>query len=207
MSHAYIYMECPETGETVTLGKLTLSGRTGTFVYAPETVDAKGWVPDPIRYPLSTRPIQVQKNGGVPGFIDDAMPDGWGERLLRRTQKGELTPIQLLLLSPNEDRAGNIMAGEARTPRPGTGERPMKMLEAKGLDHFIDICAAIYDSQLSAEQLEALRIRDQRSAVGGARPKRTYRFDHKLILAKPRDKFDHYDLPKFEYACMTFVVV
>lgn len=204
MSHAYIYMECPQTDETVTLGKLTLSGRKGTFVYAPEIVDAKGWVPDPIRYPLSTRPIQVQKNGGVPGFIDDAMPDGWGERLLRRTQKGELSPIQLLLLSPNEDRVGNIMAGEARTPRPGTGDRPMKMLEAKGLDHFIDICAAIYDSQLSAEQLEALRIRDQRSAVGGARPKRTYRFDHKLIIAKPRDKFDHYDLPKFEYACMTF---
>lgn len=204
MSHAYIYMECPQTDETVTLGKLTLSGSKGTFVYAPEIVDAKGWVPDPIRYPLSTRPIQVQKNGGVPGFIDDAMPDGWGERLLRRTQKGELSPIQLLLLSPNEDRVGNIMAGEARTPRSGTGDRPMKMLEAKGLDHFIDICAAIYDSQLSAEQLEALRIRDQRSAVGGARPKRTYRFDHKLIIAKPRDKFDHYDLPKFEYACMTF---
>jgi len=111
MSRAYIYMECPETGETATLDRLALSGRTGTFVYAPEIVDAKGWVPDPIRYPLSTRPIQVQKNGGVPGFIDDAMPDGWGERLLRRTQKGELTPIQLLLLSPNEDRAGNIMLG------------------------------------------------------------------------------------------------
>lgn len=152
MSRAYIYMECPETGETVTLGRLTLAGRTGTFVYAPEIVEAKRWVPDPIRYPLSTRPIQVHKNGGVPGFIDDAMPDGWGERLLRRTRKGELTPIQLLLLSPNEDRAGNIMAGEDRAPRPGIGERPVKMLEAKGLDHFIDICAAIYDSQLSAER-------------------------------------------------------
>lgn len=111
MSRAYIYMECPETGETVTLGRLTLSGRTGTFVYVPEIVDAKGWVPDPKRYPLSSRPIQSQKNGGAPGFIDDAMPDGWREPLLRRTQKGELTPFQLLLLSPNEDRAGNIMLG------------------------------------------------------------------------------------------------
>nr|WP_245218648.1 HipA N-terminal domain-containing protein [Stutzerimonas chloritidismutans] len=71
-------MECPETGETVTLGRLTLAGGTGTFVYAPEIVEAKRWVPDPIRYPLSTRPIQVHKNGGVPGFIDDAMPDGLG---------------------------------------------------------------------------------------------------------------------------------
>ena len=31
MSRAYIYMECPETGETVTLGRLTLAGSTGTF--------------------------------------------------------------------------------------------------------------------------------------------------------------------------------
>ncbi|GAB3482544.1 type II toxin-antitoxin system HipA family toxin [Azotobacter salinestris] len=204
MPSAYIYMECPITGETVTLGKLTLDGGVGTFRYAPEVVEGKCWVPDPIRFPLSAHPITVRKNGGVPGFIDDAMPDGWGERLLRRTQKGALNPIQLLLLSPNEDRAGNIMAGEYRTPRPGIGEKPMKMLEAKGLDHFIDVCAAIYDSQLTSEQLEALKIRDQRSAVGGARPKRTYRFDHKLILVKPRDKFDHYDLPAFEHACMTF---
>ncbi|WP_248803189.1 type II toxin-antitoxin system HipA family toxin [Pseudomonas sp. MWU13-2100] len=204
MSSVYIYMECPVSGETVTLGKLTLAGKEGTFVYAPEAVEGNVWVPDPIRFPLSNRKFIVRKNGGVPGFIDDAMPDGWGERLLRRTTQGPLDPIQLLLRSPNEDRAGNIMAGEQRTPRPGIGGKPMKMLEAKGLDHFIEVCAAIYDSQLTAEQLEVLKIRDQRSSVGGARPKRTFRTDHKLILAKPRDKFDHYDLPVFEFACMTF---
>lgn len=121
-----------------------------------------------------------------------------------RTQNNALDPLKLLLSYPDEDRAGNIMAGEHRTPRPGIGEKPMKMLEAKGLDHFIDVCAAIYDGQLTADQLAALKIRDQRSAVGGARPKRTYRLDHKLVLAKPRDTFDHYDLPSFEHACMTF---
>ncbi|MDG6415878.1 hypothetical protein QCD78_25145, partial [Pseudomonas syringae pv. actinidiae] len=35
-------------------------------------------MPDPFRYPLSARSYSVTKNGGVPGFIDDAMPDGWG---------------------------------------------------------------------------------------------------------------------------------
>jgi serine/threonine-protein kinase HipA len=204
MSSAYIYMECPLSGETVTLGKLTLSGGAGTFVYSPEAIQQGFWVPDPIRFPLSDRKFIIRKNGGVPGFIDDAMPDGWGERLLRRMQRGALDPIQLLLKSPNEDRAGNLMAGEQRTPRAGIGEKPLKMLDAKGLDHFIDVCAAVYDSQLSPEQLEALRVRDQRSSAGGARPKRTYRSDRKLILAKPRDRFDHYDLPTIEYACMTF---
>ena len=69
MPSAYIYMECPITGETVTLGKLTLGGGVGTFRYAPEAVEGKCWVPDPIRFPLSARPITVRKNGGVPGFI------------------------------------------------------------------------------------------------------------------------------------------
>lgn len=204
MASAYIYMECPLGGTTVTLGKLTLSKGQGIFVYAPQAVEAGFWVPDPVRYPLSSTPFTIALNGGVPGFIDDAMPDGWGERLLRRTQKGPLDPLQLLLLSPNEDRAGNIMAGEQRAPRPGIGDKPMKMLEAKGLDHFIEVCAAVYDSQLTVEQLSALKIRDQRSSAGGARPKRTYRSDRKMILAKPRDRFDHYDLPRFEFACMTF---
>lgn len=149
MSSAYIYMECPLSGETVTLGKLTLSGGAGTFVYSPEAIQQGFWVPDPIRFPLSDRKFIIRKNGGVPGFIDDAMPDGWGERLLRRMQRGALDPIQLLLKSPNEDRAGNLMAGEQRTPRAGIGEKPLKMLDAKGLDHFIDVCAAVYDSQLS----------------------------------------------------------
>ncbi|PBP73977.1 toxin/anti-toxin system, HipA-like toxin module [Pseudomonas syringae] len=204
MAQAYIYMECPVSGETLTLGKLTIQAGVGTFQYAPDAVQENIWVPDPFRYPLSTRSYTVTKNGGVPGFIDDAMPDGWGERLLHRVEKGPLDSIQLLLKSPNSDRAGNIMAGLSRVAQDGLGQTPPKAFRAKGLDHFIDACEAIYDSQLSAEQLEVLKVRDQRSSAGGARPKRTYLGDRKLILAKPRDKFDHYDLPSVEHACMTF---
>ncbi len=204
MAQAYIYMECPVSGQTLTLGKLTIQSGVGTFQYSPDAVQENIWVPDPFRYPLSARSYSVTKNGGVPGFIDDAMPDGWGERLLHRVEKGPLDSIQLLLKSPNGDRAGNIMAGTARVPQDGLGQTPPKALHAKGLDHFIDACEAIYDNQLSAEQLEVLKVRDQRSSAGGARPKRTYLFDKKLILAKPRDKFDHYDLPSVEHACMTF---
>lgn len=204
MAQAYIYMECPVSGQTLTLGKLTIQSGVGTFQYSPDAVQENIWVPDPFRYPLSARSYPVTKNGGVPGFIDDAMPDGWGERLLHRVEKGPLDSIQLLLKSPNGDRAGNIMAGAARVPQDGLGQTPPKALHARGLDHFIDTCEAIYDSQLTAEQLEILKVRDQRSSAGGARPKRTYLFDKKLILAKPRDKFDHYDLPSVEHACMTF---
>ena len=49
-----------------------------------------------------------------------------------------------------------------------------------------------------------LNLRQQRSSLGGARPKRTLQDHSMLILAKPRDRFDPYDLPAVEFACMTF---
>lgn len=49
MSRAYIYMEHPETGMTVTLGRLTVNQGVGEFVYDPEYVATGGWVPDPLR--------------------------------------------------------------------------------------------------------------------------------------------------------------
>ncbi|WP_256676253.1 hypothetical protein [Pseudomonas sp. CM27] len=52
MSRAYIYMEHPETTEVVTLGRLTLKGKQGEFLYSPDQVARGGWVPDPINYPL-----------------------------------------------------------------------------------------------------------------------------------------------------------
>lgn len=117
MSRAYLYMDDPETGELVTLGRLGLKGNVGEFVYAPELVKRGGWVPDPINYPLRAEPYTaITKNRGVPGFISDAMPDGWGERLLHRVYGRDLGPIDFLLKSPNNDRVGNLMAGTLRLP-------------------------------------------------------------------------------------------
>lgn len=48
MPSAYIYMEPPQTGEVLTLGRLTLSGnRPGEFIYSPAAQDeadpVAGW--------------------------------------------------------------------------------------------------------------------------------------------------------------------
>ncbi|WP_264313340.1 type II toxin-antitoxin system HipA family toxin [Pseudomonas putida] len=203
MSRAYIYMEQPDTGEVVTLGRLTLKGKLGEFLYAPDHVARGGWVPDPINYPLRAEAYTgIAKNRGIPGFINDAMPDGWGERLLHRAYGKELGTLDFLLKSPNNDRVGNLMAGGATTPAPGLGDGTVPTL--KGLAKFVAACEAVYDGQLDAESVATLNVRQQRSALGGARPKRTLQDNGMLILAKPRDRFDHYDLPSIEYACMTF---
>lgn len=203
MSRAYIYMEHPETGELLTLGRLTLKGKRGEFVYAPDYVERGGWVPDPINYPLRAEPYTgIAKNRGIPGFINDAMPDGWGERVLHRAFGPELAPIDYLLKSPNHDRIGNLMTGINTAPSPGLGDGAIPTL--KGLAKFVEACEAVYDSQLDEESLKTLNIRQQRSSLGGARPKRTLQDKGMLILAKPRDRYDQYDLPSIEYACMTF---
>ncbi|WP_060483413.1 type II toxin-antitoxin system HipA family toxin [Pseudomonas sp. NBRC 111119] len=203
MQRAYIYMQHPDTGRVVTLGRLTLKGKAGEFIYAPDYVAQGHWVPDPINYPLRAEPYTgITRNRGIPGFINDAMPDGWGERLLHRVYGQALSTLDFLLKSPNNDRVGNLMAGSANTPAEGIGEGTVPSL--KGLARFITACEAVYDGQLNAEAIAALSVRQQRSALGGARPKRTLQDKGMLILAKPRDRFDHYDLPTIEHACMTF---
>ena len=203
MPSAYIYMEHPLTSEVLTLGKLTLQpGKPGEFVYSPTALDAKVWVPDPIRYPLSDQVFTITKNQGVPGFIDDVMPDGWGERLLQRMQRDPVSRFDLLIGSPNNDRVGNLMTGRDRTPPEGVGQKPLPRLA--GLDKFIDICEVVYDNDVSEDDAKTLGIRDQRSSLGGARPKRTFLGERKLILAKPHDRYDQFEVAPVEHACKTF---
>jgi serine/threonine-protein kinase HipA len=196
-------MEHPDTAEILTLGRLTLHhSKPGEFIYSPAAIEANVWVPDPIRYPLTNEVFIVTKNQGVPGFIDDAMPDGWGERLLQRMQRDPVSRFDLLIGSPNSDRAGNLMTGRDKQPPNGVGQKPLPRLV--GLDVFIDACEVIYDRDINEDAVKKLGIRDQRSSVGGARPKRTFLGDKKLILAKPHDRFDQYDLAPVEHACMSF---
>ena len=209
MSRAYIYMEHPDTGMTVTLGRLTVNQGVGEFVYDPEYVATGGWVPDPIRYPLRAEPFQnIQKNRGTPGFINDAMPDGWGERVinnLNSAHQPSMGPVDYLLRSPNNDRAGNLMAGITRHPSPGVGNEAIPTLS--GLAAFIEAAEAVYDNELTEEAIETLKLRRQRSSLGGARPKRTLQDEHVLILVKPRDRYDVCDTPALEHACMTFAAL
>ncbi len=73
MSRAYLYMEHPQAGEVLTLGRLTLQGKVGEFLYAPDYVASKGWGPDPINYLLRVEAYTgITKNRGIAGFINDA---------------------------------------------------------------------------------------------------------------------------------------
>lgn len=198
MTSAYIYMQLPGEATLTTLGRLDVDKDVGVFIYNPEYVEQKGWVPDPVRYPLRKEPfVNVVTNGGLPGFIRDAAPDGWGERVIAYGMGQSLSGIDYLRMSSNVDRAGSLLVGVTRKPAT-TGH----LDRLQRLDDFI----AFADGLQSGEHLSvaALRAARQRTSLGGARPKVTLLDNDRIILAKPKDRHDIPDVPVFEHACMTF---
>lgn len=203
MTSLYVYMQLPDLLEVTTLGRLRIVNGVGEFVYSPAYVEAKGWVPDPVRYPLRSTPYsQIIKNRGVPGFIRDAAPDGWGERLASREHGGELSAIGFLLKTPNHDRTGNLMAGSTRMVPDGIGQAGLGTVTQ--LDAFIQFADGVQGGFPPTADKATKATLQQRSSLGGARPKCTLSDGDRLILAKPRDRHDLYDIPALEYACMTF---
>jgi serine/threonine-protein kinase HipA len=199
MTRAYIYMQPPGETELVTLGRLVVKGGVGEFIYNPDHVKRKDWVPDPIHYPLRPEPYSgIVSNNGLPGFIRDAAPDGWGERVISYSEGSSLSGIDYLIKSSNIDRAGSLLIGTTR--KPSVAGQPDRL---DRLDSFI----AFMDGIQSGDRLapETVRAAKQRSSLGGLRPKITLLDEGRVILAKPRDRHDKEDIPGVEHACMTFV--
>lgn len=203
MAAIYIYMQTPGSLEVLTIGRLSVENNVGEFVYNPTHVEAGGWVPDAVRYPLRTQPYKrITKNRGIPGFIRDAAPDGWGERLVAREHGDQKDALGFLLRSPNHDRTGNLMAGAGREPAQGIGQAGLGAITQ--LDAFIQFADSVQGGfPLDVDKVTKATLQ-QRSSLGGARPKCTLLDEQRLLLAKPRDRHDVYDIPALEHACMTF---
>jgi len=198
MTRAYIYMQSTGETELVTLGRLVVKGGVGEFVYNPDHMKRKGWVPDPIHYPLRPEPYSgIVSNNGLPGFIRDAAPDGWGERVIAYSEGAPLAGIDYLIRSSNVDRAGSLLIGTTR--KPSVAGQPDRL---DRLDNFIEFMDGIQSGDLLAP--ETVRAARQRSSLGGLRPKVTLLDEGRVILAKPRDRHDKEDIPVVEHACMTF---
>lgn len=203
MASLYIYMQHPGSHEVVTLGRVTVENGIGSFVYNPAYCETGGWVPDPFHYPLRPQPYTgITKNGGLPGFVRDAAPDGWGERLALREHGSALDAIGYLQKSPNHDRAGSLMVGSQWNAPEGVGQAGLGSITQ--LEAFIEFADGVQGGFPPGSDQAVKATLQQRSSLGGARPKCTLLDGNKLIVAKPRDRHDLYDIPSLEYACMSF---
>jgi len=104
-------------GESWTLGTLAQRGRVTLFEYSREAL-SRGINFSPLYVPLQAQTYSGFPDhlGGVPGFIADALPDGWGlllmDRVFRKAGRDPALASTLDRLSFIADRAMGALAFE-----------------------------------------------------------------------------------------------
>ena len=175
------------------------------FRYTQQYVENPNAFPlDPRRLPLGDGESRFACAGGVPGFVDDHLPDAWGRKVLAalaRHRDGKRlnlnSAIDLLTIVPGGSRIGAL----SFTP---TGGEP----------HFDPGAplATLAEAEHAAVGLDALEPPDEfglahlaeaGSGVGGARPKALVADGDNHYLAKfNRLSGDPYNNARVELACL-----
>lgn len=198
----YLYIQIPDSTEFETLGRLTVNNDKGEFIYNPSY--SLTWVPDEIQYPLRKgHKYEVNENKGIPNFVMDIVPDAWGQVVLQRIfgakKDTPWTSLDYLIHSKNADRFGAICVGEVRkVTKKAIDENFQGMLK---LEDFLEFTNKIR----KGEEIDKINLAlAQTTSLGGARPKITLYDAKKLYLAKPKDINDPVNIPRVEFACLSF---
>jgi serine/threonine-protein kinase HipA len=198
----YVYLQRPDTGEWVTVGRHLAPGMLlpGSFEYAPSYAEAGlAWAIDPVNLPfIPGRRFEAPRYAGLHDVLRDACPDAWGQALIRREHAlpADEQPLRYLLLSSNADRWGALAVGGR--PKPSFAELNAPTLPQLG-DLVEELVALVEDRPALRPALRRRLI--QTASVGGARPKATVRDpEGRLWLAKPRVPADVTDIPMLEHA-------
>lgn len=202
-TQAYVWTWLAGATEPVVAGRITQQGGLVSFRYGRSYLEREDAVPLYLpELPLETGRIQPQGQRSVPGVIEDAGPDAWGQRVVMRHVLGRDTdqadPAQLgtltYLLESGSDRIGALdfqESGEVYVPRSeGTATLEELMEAAERVDQGV---------QLSPELDTALL---HGSSVGGARPKTLLRGEGRKLIAKFSSTTDTYPVVKGEFVAM-----
>lgn len=179
------------------------------FRYTPEYVENPSAFPlDPKRLPLGHGETRFACAGGVPGFVDDYLPDAWGRKVLtalawhRDGKRLNLnSAIDLLALTPPGSRIGALsftpVGGDPRF-EPGVPFATLAQAER----------AAVHVDALDWESVDPGEfgldhLAEVGSSVGGARPKSLVTDGETHYLAKfNRLSADSYNNARVEHACL-----
>jgi len=178
------------------------------FRYTPDYLAQPDAFPlDPVHLPLSGGERQLACLAGLPGILDDYLPDDWGRKVLaqlafyRDQQKlNSHSAIDMLALL-GESRVGAlrwVAAGEK--PAYGLGSSMEKLAQAETAAQSVDDPSA-YPEQL--DELSLLYLANAGTGVGGARPKALLHENGEAFLAKfNRLQGDSYNSARVELACL-----
>ncbi len=152
--------------------------------------------------PLTQDLFVPQDKDTAAGAVDDARPDRWGERVIRKFEKSPRLSILEYLLFAGDDRYGALgvsRSAQAYVPWPSA---PLPGLTS------LDAIAEVVRKVLANEPVPELERRLIRPGVsmGGARPKSVVSIDGEPWLVK-FSAGDDVDIELLEHATMTLAAV
>jgi len=195
----YVYLQRPDNGEWVTVGRYKRGSDGGVFQYAPSYLDAGlPWSIDPVNLPLlAEHQIPAPRYGGLHDVLRDAAPDAWGRALIQREHGlTDLSPhIEYLLQASNADRWGALAIGTKRQPN-------VAQLSSPKMDSLSALVEELVAMQANRPPKHPSLRRHLMStpSLGGARPKATVREGNRYWLVKPILPSDTHNLPLLEHA-------
>lgn len=174
---------------------LAAGGRAVSLRYAPDWLRAGFALSEDL--PLTSDLFVPREKDSAAGAVDDARPDRWGERVIRRFEPSPRLSILEFLLFAGDDRYGALgvsLRAEAYTPwRSG----PMP-----DLDSLQEMAEAV-KKVLANEAVPELQRRLVRpgASLGGARPKSLITIGGEPWLVKFSEG-EEIDTPLIEHATM-----
>lgn len=202
-SSLYVYLQRPDTGEWITLGRYSLDRATcrGLFIYAPSYIEAgHPWCVDPINLaPMDDRRYIATRYSGLTDVLRDTSPDSWGKILLQREHGLPATAHEMdyLRLAGNGDRWGALAVGVGKRPDVSAARRPRMGVLADLLEE-LDLIQRQRPPKHAALRRRVL----QTPSLGGARPKVTVQEGETIWLVKPTVPTDSHDVARAEYVTM-----
>jgi len=207
-----LYIETPSTGR-IKAAQAVLLESSGQLVqmafrYTDEyTEHAHAFALDPVQLPLTKKEINLQCAGGMPGILDDYLPDDWGRKVLAqlafyREQRriNQHSAIDTLTQLSNSRIGALQWVSMGDTPDYEIGCDIKHLLAAETAAQSIDAPDA-YPEHL--DEMSLLYLANAGTGVGGARPKALLHENNKAYLAKfNRLTTDTYNNAKVELACL-----
>ncbi|MYE13852.1 MAG: type II toxin-antitoxin system HipA family toxin [Gammaproteobacteria bacterium] len=184
------------------------SVRRVDFRYTPRYLESPGRFPlDPVRLPLSPGEVRFRCEGGVPGFIDDHLPDAWGRKVLtalahyRDGRRLNLnSAIDQLALVKGSGRIGALaFVDVGGSPDYSDGAQLESLSQVEGTAGRID--ASEWRS-IGLDEFAIAHLAETGSGIGGARPKALVGGRTARYLAKFNRTRDDYNNARVELACL-----
>jgi serine/threonine-protein kinase HipA len=179
---------------------LTSNGRGVSLRYGQEWLRSGFALSDDL--PLQVEPLLSLQPGTAPGALDDARPDRWGERVIRKfTKTPRLSLLEFLLFAGGERYGALTVSTDFATCVPWEAG-PMPTLDSLPAMH--EAIRRVLANQ-EVPELQR-RLVYPGGTLGGARPKSLVLMDGEPWIVKFAET-DDFDMPLAEHAAMTLAAL